>query len=158
MQSPADQIELIGMLAAHESAVADLYEAYADGLPEHADFFRGLVAQEHEHARLIAGFADKVKKGSAQVQPGRFSSHAILTSLDYVRERLKEAQRGKVSLIAALSTCKDIEEGLIEREFFAIIRDDGPDLRDLLATIASDTAAHRDRVVQAWEKERGAAG
>ena len=156
MESPADQIELIGMMAAHESAVADLYEAYADGLPEHADFFRGLAAEEREHARLIVGFADKVRKGSAQVQPGRFSPRAILTSLDYVRERLREAQRGKVTLIAALSTCKDIEESLIEREYFVIVKDDGPDLSELLRTLASDTAAHRDKVVQAWEKERGA--
>jgi rubrerythrin len=156
MQSPADQIEIIGMMAAHESAVADLYEAYADQLPQFAEFFRALVEEEREHARLIVSFADKVRKRAVQVSPGRFNSHAILTSLDYVRQRLNDAQQERVSAMDALSTCKDIEESLIEREFFKILDEDAPDLREVLQAIASDTTAHREKVRQAWEQERQA--
>ncbi|NIR01569.1 MAG: hypothetical protein GTN78_15445, partial [Gemmatimonadales bacterium] len=61
MRAKAEQIETIGMMAAHESALADLYRAYADRLPEYAEFFRGLAADEVKHARTIAGFADDVK-------------------------------------------------------------------------------------------------
>jgi len=155
MPSEAEQIQTLGLMAAHESALADLYRAYAKKLPSYQDFFNGLAADEVLHARMVAGFVDDVKTRKVSVKPGRFSSQSILSSLDFTKERVAEAERGGVSLMQALSTAKDLEDGLIERKYFGIFEDDGPELTRLLERLAAETEAHRRKVTEAWERERG---
>ena len=155
MPSEAEQIQTLGLMAAHESALADLYRAYAKTLPSYEDFFHGLAADEVLHARMLAGFVDDVKTRKVSVKPGRFSSQSILSSLDFTKERVAEAERGEVSLMEALSTARDLEDGLIERKYFGIFEDDGPELTKLLERLAVETEAHRRKVTEAWERERG---
>ncbi|HUU54800.1 MAG TPA: hypothetical protein VMY87_07765 [Armatimonadota bacterium] len=155
MPSEAEQIQTLGLMAAHESALADLYRAYAKKLPSYQDFFNGLAADEVLHARMVAGFVDDVKTRKVSVKPGRFSSQSILSSLDFTKERVAEAERGGVSLMQALSTAKDLEDELIERKYFGIFEDDGPELTRLLERLAAETEAHRRKVTEAWERERG---
>ena len=155
MPSEAEQIQTLGLMAAHESALADLYRAYAKKLPGYEDFFNSLAADEVLHARMVAGFVDDVKARKVYVRPGRFSSQSILSSLDFTKERVAEAERGEVSLMEALSTARDLEDGLIERKYFEVFEDDGPELMKLLARLAGETEAHRRKVAEAWERERG---
>jgi hypothetical protein len=83
------------------------------------------------------------------VDPGRFRAPALLSSLDFVRERLQEAQKGEVSLAAALAASRDLELGLIEKRFFDILEGDAPEIRQLLQTLTDETGAHRARIVEA---------
>ena len=149
-----EQLQLIGLMAAHESAIAELYQRYAANFPEQRELFSQLAAEEVEHARLIAGFADEVRAATVRVNLDRFSSQAILASFDQVRERLKEAEVSTMSLLAALSIGVTIEETLIEKHCFDTFEDDSPELMRLFATLSADIAAHRDRLQQVWEEER----
>jgi len=129
MHSLPEQVETLGLMAAHESAIAELYEEYAATFAEHTTFFRELAAEEKELARLIVSFADDVKRHVVQVDSNRFSSVCIFESLDNVRRRLKEAQsRQDLSLVNALSVCADLENTMIERRYFDAIQGDGPEL------------------------------
>jgi rubrerythrin len=155
MPSEREQMEILGMMSAHESALADLYRAYARGIPSHAEFFEGLVGDEVKHARMIAGFVDQVKAGTVEVNPGRFSSASVLSSLDFVRQQVVEAERGQIAAREALSMAKDLEDALIERRYFEVFGEDGPELTRLLTTLQEETEAHRRRVGEALEGERG---
>lgn len=157
MCSRAEQVETVGAMAAQEALIAELYRAYAGQLPQHRQLLEALAREEVDHARMITGFVEKVRAGGAQVNPGRFSSQSILTSLEYVREKLGEAGKGTVGALQALSTCLDLEEALIEKQYFEIVEGDGPELKQVLQCLAADTARHRDRLPRAWEAERGQA-
>jgi len=152
MHSEVDQLHTIGLLAAHEAAIADLYRLYADKLPDRKEFFNGLADDEVEHARQIATFTKKVKAGSISVNPGRFSEETILSSLDEVREKVKQAERRPISVVEALSTGVEIETAMIEKRFFEIVEGDGPEIEQLLRGLAAATAAHRARLLQECEK------
>ncbi len=158
MHSLPEQVEILGLMAAHESAIAELYEAYAARFADHAPFFRELAAEEKEHARLLVSFADDVQRHVVQVNPGRFSSISILESLDNVRRRLKDAQdRDGPSLVNALSVCADLENSMIERRYFEVIQGDRAELAQLLETLEADCEAHRDKVGQALARAHEAA-
>jgi len=146
MRSPAEQFETIGLMAAHESEIAELYRAYAQRFAPCRELFLGLAADEVEHARLISGLAAKVKAGEIQVVPGRFRAAAVLTSLDYVRECLQRVQNQESTLAAALATARDLEQGLIEKRFFDIVQEDGPEVMGLLCRLSEETATHRTRL------------
>jgi len=157
MPAEAAQIETIGLMAAHESALADLYRAYADKFVDQRDFWRQLADDEVRHARWIAGFADDVKAGTTAVNPGRFSSKSILASLDEVRGHVHEIEDDDLSFVDALLVAKKFEDGLIESRYFEIVEDDGPELRDLLTKLEGETNVHRGQVAGALEAAGGKA-
>jgi hypothetical protein len=156
MHSPADQVETIGLMSAHESAIAELYRAYGKRFPEHKELFDGLATDEVRHARQIARFADKVRAGAVHVDAGRFSAESILASLDDMRDRMAEANEAELSFAGALSAAIKIEDALIERRYFEIFDDDTPELKELLRVLEAETEEHRQRLGTAWEGEREA--
>lgn len=153
MRSEVAQIETLGLMAAHESALAELYGTYATLFDDRQSFWSELSDDEVRHARWVAGFADEVKAGIIHVKPGRFSSVSILGSLDHVRERIDEAERGEPSVLEALAIARKFEDDLIESRYFEIFDDDAPGMKDLLKRLQAETLAHRKRVTEVWEKE-----
>jgi rubrerythrin len=153
--SRMEQLETLGLMAAHEAAIGDLYAAYAKALPAHAVLFTKLAEEEKKHARLVAGFADDVRAGLVQVTAGRFSAEAVMNSLDSVRARLEDARQGNITALDALATAAGLEDGLIEKAYFVVVEGDHPDLKQLLDTLASETTGHREKLKEAWEREGG---
>ncbi len=154
MGSRADQLQLLGLMGAHESAMADLYRKFAKRFPEQRELFDLLVSEEIEHARLVTGFINQVKTTDVCVDLDRFSSYDILSSLDQLRREMQQAD--EVSLFQALSIAVNLEELLVEKQFFQVLNGDSEELSCLLEKLAADTAAHRDRLRQAWLEERKA--
>jgi rubrerythrin len=155
MPVEVDQVRTIGIMAAHESAIGDLYRAYARRFPERSEFFEGLAEDEVRHARLIAGFADDVKAGKVEINAGRFPWGSVLASIDAVRSLVAEANREKMTLVDALATARDLEHELIEKCYFEIAEGDAPELKVLLESLAEETELHRRTVEEEWAKERG---
>ena len=154
MSSQADQAQTIGLLAAHEAAMGDLYRLYAAKLPDSASLFESLATAERDHARALADFADGVKHGLVHIDPQRFTAEAVLNSLDYIKERLAEANSSSVTLAQALSVAHDLEEGLIEKQYYEVAEADCTEMKDLLQRLAQETAAHLAQVNSAWEAAR----
>jgi rubrerythrin len=155
VRSQAAQLEVLGLMAAHESAACDLYRTLAARFPERAELFLGLAEEEVEHARKIGGFAEQVRAGEIKVDPERFPPAAVLESLDRLRERAAQLERGDLSLADALAVAVDMENEILERSYFDVVESDGPELAELLRTLDAETRAHRERLGAAWEQERG---
>jgi rubrerythrin len=141
-------------MAAHESAACDLYRALAARFPERAELFLGLAEEEVEHARKIGGFADQVRSGAIRVDPQRFPPAQVLESLDRLRERARQLERGDVSLADALAVAVDLENEILERSYFEVVEADTPELVALLRTLDTETRTHREKLGAAWEEER----
>jgi hypothetical protein len=154
MSMQADQLQTIGLIAAHEAAIAELYSAYAAKFPASSDLFSQLAAAERDHARHITDFATAVRTGKVHIRTDRFAPAAFLNSLDFIREQVQEAPNPDVSLLKALSIAYDLENGLIERRYFEVVEGDPEELRDLLQRLEAETSEHRDLVRVAWDKER----
>ena len=149
MESSAQQLQVIGLMAAHETAVADLYLACAKSFPQLAELFGSLAATEQDHARSITSFATKVKAGLARIASGRLDAQEILASLDRVQELIKQVSRAAIPLDDALSKCMELEETLLEKHCFDIIESDDSDLKQLLQKLSAETAEHRDELRKA---------
>ena len=154
MRSQAAQLEVLGLMAAHESAACDLYRALAARFPEKAELFLGLAEEEVEHARKIGGFAEQVRAGAIKVDPQRFPPAEVLESLDRLRERAARLERGDVSIAEALAVAVDLENEILERSYFQVVESDGPELAELLRTLDAETRSHREKLGPALEQER----
>jgi len=150
-----DQLRILGMMAAHEAAVGDLYRAYAEVFPRRREFFLQIAAQEGEHARAIAGLVDRVRAGRGHVPQGRFPSESVLASLDQVEERTRDATRKRFSLAEALAAALELEEGMLEQRCFEVVEGDSPELVEVLRKLETDTREHREAIREALRGERG---
>jgi len=155
VHSQAAQLEVLGLMAAHESAACDLYRALAARFPEEAELFLGLAEEEVEHARKIGRFADQVRAGTLRIDPLRFPPTEVLESLERLRGRAAQLERADVSLAEVLAITVDVENEILERSYFEVVEADGPELAELLRTLDTETQTHRERLGAAWEQARG---
>lgn len=156
MHSKADQLELIGLMAANESAVGEIYEACAKLYPQWAKLFKKLAETEQEHARSITGFSAKIKEGLLRIPPDRLDANVVMEAFEHVQELLKQVRQGGMEVEEALDTCAELEETLLEKQCFDIMETDSPELKLLLEKLSADTADHREELRQAREGEAGA--
>lgn len=147
---------VIETLAKHEEAIAELYSAYSDVLPNHTDFWSGLAAEETEHAKWLRNLLPKIGEGSVHFDERRFHTDAIRTSMDFIRGLAAWAQKEKPTAIKALSAALDIERGLIERGYFKVAEADSPRLKQTFEALARSTTVHIEKVQKAWFESKSA--
>ena len=148
------QLRVIELLAEYEIMIGRLYKEYAQKFLDWKDFWSKLSAEERGHANWILKLCSKIKEGSVFFKEDRFNKKAIKTSLKYLNNQLSEAQMQDISLIKALSTARDIENGLIEKKFFEIFEGDPIELKHVLLNLAAATREHYNRIEKVWKETR----
>lgn len=148
------QLKVIKLLAEHEKAISQLYKEYARKFPEQKDFWSKIAAEEIEHASWIFKLRSQAEKGSLYFKEGRFKTEAIITSLEYIKNQITEAQNKKISAKNALSVARDLESGLIEKKFFEVFEPDCRELKQVLLDLAGATREHYNRIEKVWKETR----
>jgi rubrerythrin len=151
MSARTDQLEALGLLAAHEAAMADFYSALGARFTECADLFLTLATAERDHARRITDFAALVSAGTVRVDPGRFPAAALLASLDCIREEVRRAQAPTMTLSGALSVAHELEDALIESRYYESVEGDSAELKELVERLSRELAEHRALLERAKE-------
>jgi len=154
MADSSGTVDLLLLLAQHEEAIGRLYSSYARRLPEQADFWNQLAADEARHGALVGNLRARMEAGSLQFTPGRFSHQAVSGSLDHVREEIALAESGELTPMHALATALDLETALIESRFFEVVEGDSKEAAEVKQSLGADTFQHRELVRAAWEKAR----
>lgn len=154
MQLTETQLKVIELLAECEIMIGRLYKEYAQKFLDWKDFWSRLSAEEREHANWILKLRSKIKEGSVYFEDDRFNKEAIKTSLKYLNNKLSEAQMQNISLTKALSTARDIENGLIEKKFFEVFEGDPVKLKHVLLNLATSTKEHYNRIEKAWKEAK----
>lgn len=154
MQLTETQLKVIELLAECEIMIGRLYKEYAQKFLDWKDFWSRLSAEEREHANWILKLSSKIKEGSVYFEDDRFNKEAIKTSLKYLNNKLSEAQMQNISLTKALSTARDIENGLIEKKFFEVFEGDPVKLKHVLLNLATSTKEHYNRIEKAWKEAK----
>ena len=152
MSARTEQLESLGLLAAHEAAMADFYSALGARFPERADLFSTLVSAERDHARRITDFAALVSAGTVRVDPGRFPTAALLASLDSIGEEIRRARAPTVTLLEALSVAYELESRLIESRYYEVVEGDSAELKELVERLSRELAEHRAVLERAREE------
>jgi len=152
MSSSEIQLKVIKLLSEHEKAISRLYKEYARKFPKQREFWIKISAEETEHASWISKLYSQAGEGSLCFKEGRFKKEAIKTSIDYLEDRIVEAQNKEISAKNALSIAQDLENGLIEKKFFEIFEHDCKEIKQVLHDLAFATSEHRNRIAKFWRE------
>jgi rubrerythrin len=146
--------ELIEALAANERKVGELYAVFATLFPHDAALWSALAAAERGHARLLLEMLELVKDGQAQWGPRQFNAAAIQSSIDYIGQKIRQAQAGNISDIEALGIGQSLESSLLEADSFRVYASDTSRVGDILKRLGADTVNHRQRLAEELLKRK----
>ena len=142
------QIEEIEALALHEETIGDLYTAFANRFPDDREFWAELSDEEYAHADWVRALAGRVEGGELTINEGRFSTKALENSMNYIKGWIKQAESEEITLLYALSIAKDIENALLDKNFFEVFEADSEDMANVLNALIEASGEHRDRVLE----------
>jgi len=138
-------------MAEFERTIGSLYAAFADMLPEHRDFWEAISAEEEQHAVWIEGFSDLYEAGMASISAFKFSMHEIEEGIDFVKKELGKAMQGRFGNDRALDVALLVEQSVLEREYYQVVRDPTEAVARLLASLKDGTREHLLRLEAARE-------
>lgn len=136
----------IETVARFEEVIGALYSAYAWLFPDYADLWSGLSMAEKGHAKLVRELRDT--RLGVSISEGRVNLpiRLVETSTAMVKQALVNAWAGNVCILDALCTASDIENALIERQFYQTIETDDVEAEKRITNIITGTEAHREAI------------
>ena len=143
MQEVAEkQGQVIGQLSHCEAAIGRLYERYGEAFPSMRDQWLSLADQEKTHASLLRGLQAALPPGQLLFNLERFSTFRIAAILRYIEGRMQGVESWEPLPVEALSVALNLENTLIEADFYGIVRCDAPEFKYVAARLAADTRRH----------------
>lgn len=157
MNSPVS-VDIVSELSRQEYAIAALYSAFAAALPETAAFWKALAVQERAHGEVLGELVKLCNSEDVYLDTTKFKVEAIRTNIGNIGDETAKASSQGISPIRAFAIAADIENSLIEKEYFTIVRSRLPAVRQELEQIERHTRQHIKLVEDGLrrEKERAA--
>lgn len=145
MDKNEKQAVTLYLLAKNEEAIAGLYQAYSQKFKEMA-IWSELVNDELEHAKWLRDLGSQIGEGKVFFKEDRFDPNAIQTSINDINKLASEADDPNVLPINALSYAKDLENSLLESNYFEVFDGDDPSLKEVLNKLKIETEGHAQKV------------
>ena len=132
----------VQILTETEEDIARLYEAYARKMPEHEEFWFGLVLEEADHSNLVHSLIKKIHTDSVSFT----SDPAIIDKLkefrDFLIQEKERVKKEDLSFIDALQVAIDIENSIIKHGIYRLYRNPSGDVVDMMEKLHHDNANH----------------
>lgn len=153
MDTSEKNYRILNLLAENEEAVARLYRAYAKKFPRYEAFWTTLAKEEIKHSLWIQKLSARTHP-PIHINENRFDEAVFRISLDYLEDKLIQANNDDLSHKEALTNALDIETGMFERGYFNVFEGDDPALIKVLKGLAAETEKHTDSIRNAMAKKR----
>ena len=138
--------EIISKMEILERVIGQLYKTYAKIFPANYSFWTGLSQEEEHHAKLVNDLKKKLENGNISFDIQRFNLSAIQTTNQYIQKKIQQANDGLINEQGAYNAAWDIENSLLEKNFFRTFTSKQNEVKRILDTLLHDTEDHRNRI------------
>lgn len=147
------QQRIIESLAQNEEAIERLYKAYSGTFIENEQFWFYLAIEEKNHADWLRHLSSRMKGKGVYFKEGRFKLDAITFFREYVEKQIAALGKELITNEKALAIALDIENALLEKNFFEVFDTDSAEIKATFVNLAKATEEHRIRVKKALEEK-----
>jgi rubrerythrin len=144
---------VLKLLGSNELAIKRLYETYASKFPSASEFWVRLSGDEEQHAAWLRELCWDESLTTADFAARRFRPDTIRASIKNVEKQIEKAETENITLATALSTARDLENSILESDYFRVLEADSPEMQSVFIRLASETKGHRDAVSEALESD-----
>jgi hypothetical protein len=137
-----NQENTIQLLTETEEAIGRLYEAYSNTMPEHEEFWFGLVMEEADHSNLVHSLLNKVRKGTASFVVDPKVAGEVKGFLGFLKQEQERAKRENMAFTDALNIALNIEKSIVKKNFYRLFKNPSQDVSSVLHQIRRDAENH----------------
>lgn len=148
------QETILQLLCQLELDVSNLYKLFAEKFPKYKDLWNTLSQEEIEHADRVKILYDLAKENKVIFDEKLTKTYIVKKVLDFIKDTHAKTVAGQLNIINALSISRDLEQSIIEKEFYNYFAGKDSETRMLINSIKKDTLDHQALVRNAWEEER----
>jgi hypothetical protein len=143
-------MEILELLILNERLVSELYSNYAFKFPEEKTFWFNKSSEENVHAEVLEGVRSIIEEIPSFFKKHKFDREALELSVANLKELIKKSSDH--SIVEALAVAQDIENSLIEQEFFKVIATDLPPFKEAMLKLERDTKKHASEMQEKFRK------
>lgn len=138
--------EIISKMEMLERFIGQLYKTYARIFPANYSFWTELSQEEEQHAKLVNDLKKELENSNIFFDKRRFNFNAIQTTIQYIQRKIRQANDGLINEQEAYNVSWDIENGLLEKNFFRTFTSNQNEVKRILDKLLHDTEDHRNRI------------
>jgi rubrerythrin len=138
--------EIISKMEMLEGVIGQLYKTYAKIFPANYFFWTELSQEEEQHAKLVNDLKKELENNNIFFDKQRFNFNAIQTTIQYIQRKIRQANDGLINEQEAYNVAWDIENGLLEKNFFRTFTSNQNEAKRILDKLLHDTEDHRNRI------------
>jgi rubrerythrin len=145
-----NQEKIVEMLAGHEEAIGELYSEYARKLPDSAEFWEKLAAEEEQHAYWLRRLNKRIQQENCgYIDTKKFSEELIKESLRRIKKKIEEVKESDIKLTDALMFALSAEASILENKYFEIFVGEIAEIKQVQYCLEEVTKEHRERISRA---------
>jgi hypothetical protein len=145
---------LIQILIEAEEDIARLYEAYAKKMPEHEEFWFGLVLEEADHSNMVHGLVNKIDTDSVSFTSDPEVIHKLKEFRDYLVSEKEKVKREDLSFTDALQVAVDIENSIMKNGIYHLFTNPSGNMVEIMEKLRHDNTSHVRFLRRELEKYR----
>lgn len=138
----SDQKSIITLFEENELKISQLYDMYAQALPEHKDFWEQISEEEIGHANAISEAFNSLGNREEYFQENNFTRGIIKYVSDFVEEQILIAQKKTFTHLEAINIALRVEQSMLEKKCFEIFIPTDTFLKNVLQRLNHDTERH----------------
>jgi hypothetical protein len=144
----------VQILIETEEDIGRLYEAYARKMPEHEEFWFGLVLEEADHSTMVHSLVKKLDTESVSFT----SIPEIINNLrefrDFLVREKEKVKKENLSFTDALQVAIDIENSIIKNGIYHLFTNPSGDVLEIMGKLRHDNTSHINFLRRELEKYR----
>ncbi len=141
-----NMLDALQALIRLELQVGALYEACSLQWPEDAPFWLDVAREEAGHARAIERMVLLISKNPSRFLPARaIKLAAVETIIAGIERTTDQVRNGRLLKNNVTAIAVDIENSVMEKKFFEMIKTADPVFLELCHDIMAQTRAHQQR-------------
>lgn len=148
------QIKIIDLMAQMELSISELYELFAEKFPKYENLWIELSKQEVQHADWVKQLQSMAGENRVFFDEKLTKSYSVQKVLEIIKATYANAKDDKLTLINALSVSRDLEQSVLEREFYNYFTGRDAEVKMIINNIRKETIDHQTKLRNAWEEER----
>jgi hypothetical protein len=148
------QETILQLLCQLELDVSNLYKLFAEKFPKHQALWNTLSLEEIEHADRVKMLHGLAKENRVMFDEKLTRTYTVKKVLEIIKDAHAKTLAGQLNIINALSLSRDLEQSIIEKEFYNYFAGKDTETKMLINSIKKDTLDHQTLVRNAWEEER----
>lgn len=129
-----------------ESLLGKFYGQCASSFPEDKLLWEKLEKDEENHVRLVAELKKIMSEKKENFELWKFNIFALKTYSKGLELQILRLEKGEVQRRNALFIARDYENTLVEKKFYAAVKSDDPEYKNIKNRIEKESESHLEKL------------